>query len=174
MFTLLVVFGVLGRWAQPAWNFTPLAAIAAIGGFYFRGWLPAVLVPWTMLAVSDVVLPAHDNLLVRVSVFAIVLLPVALGRSARQVGGWRRALAWSLCGFVPATAFFVVTNFAVWASGSMYEPTWAGLKHCFVRGLPFYRTMLAGDLCYVTLATACLAAAYLLDRQPTVLEKMRG
>jgi hypothetical protein len=171
VFTLLVVFGVLGRWAQPAWNFTPLAAVAAIGGFYFRGWLPAVLLPWTMLAASDVVLPAHDSLAVRVSVFAMALLPVALGRAARNSGGWQRALMWGLCGFVPATAFFMVTNFAVWASKSLYEPTFAGLMQCYARALPFYRTMLAGDICYVTLATACLAAAYLIDRQPAALER---
>jgi hypothetical protein len=174
VFMLLVLFGVLGRWAQPAWNFTPLAAIAAIGGFYFRGWLPAIMVPWTMLAVSDVVLPAHDNLTVRVSVFAMSLLPVVLGRAARNAGGWRRALAWGLCGFVPATAFFLVTNFAVWASKSLYEPTLAGLAECYVRALPFYRTMLAGDICYVALAMACLATAYLLDRRPESLETVRG
>ena len=47
IFALLLAFGVLGRWAQPAWNFTPLAAVTALGAFYFRSWLPAVLLPVT-------------------------------------------------------------------------------------------------------------------------------
>jgi hypothetical protein len=71
-----------------------------------------------------------------------------------------------MCGFVPATAFFVVTNFAVWASKSLYAPTWAGLLDSYVHGLPFYRTMLAGDICFLSLITACMAAAQVL--QPAV------
>jgi hypothetical protein len=59
--------------------------------------------------------------------------------------------------------FFLITNFAVWASKSLYAPTLGGLLDCYVRGLPFYRTMLAGDLCYVALMTACLAAAHMLE-----------
>jgi hypothetical protein len=34
---------------------------------------------------------------------------------------------------------------------------------CYVHALPFYRTMLAGDVCYVSLMTACLAAAQVLE-----------
>jgi hypothetical protein len=164
VFGLLLAFGVLGRWAQPEWNFTPLTAMAALGGFYFRSWLPAVLLPLATLAVSDTLLSPHDNFVAALSVYAMTLLPVAIGRGARGFVGWRRAAVWGLCGFVPATAFFLVTNFAVWASKSLYEPTLAGLADCFARALPFYRTMLAGDVCYVSLVVACLAAAQLLER----------
>ena len=173
IFALLLAFGVLGRWAQPAWNFTPLTAVAALGGFYFRSWLPAVLLPWSMLAVSDTLLAPHDNLWVPLSVYAMSILPVALGRTARGLDGWHRAAAWGLCGFLPATVFFVVTNFAVWASKSLYPATASGLWECYARAVPFYRTMLAGDVCYVSLAVACLAAAHVLDRRAAVLERAR-
>ena len=53
---------------------------------------------------------------------------------------------WGLCGIVPATLFYVVTNFAVWATKSLYAPTFEGLMDCYVQALPFYRTMLAGDV----------------------------
>src|SRR5690349_1196893 len=49
VFAALLTFGVLGRWAEPSWNFTPLAAVTALGAFYFRGWLPAVLLPSAVL-----------------------------------------------------------------------------------------------------------------------------
>jgi hypothetical protein len=65
--------------------------------------------------------------------------------------------------------FYLVTNFAVWASKSLYAPTAAGLMESYAKALPFYRTMLAGDVCYVALMTACLAAAHLL--QPQGLEQ---
>jgi hypothetical protein len=163
VFSALLAFGVVGRWAEPSWNFTPLAAVTALGAFYFRSWLPAVLLPSAMLVISDLVLPAHDSWLVQVSVHLMSIIPVLLGRAARRESGWKQAACWGLCGLAPAPAFFVVTNFAVWASKSLYAPTLAGLLDCYVHGLPFYRTMLAGDICYVSLMTACLAAARLLD-----------
>lgn len=169
IFALLLAFGVLGRWAQPAWNFTPLAAVTALGAFYFRSWLPAVLLPATLLVVSDLVLPSHDSWQVQASVHLSAIIPLVLGRAARAHEGWRRAALWGMCGFVPATVFYLVTNFAVWASKSLYAPTAAGLVESYVKGLPFYRTMLAGDVCYIALMTACLAAAQLL--QPTALEE---
>jgi hypothetical protein len=165
VFALLAAFGILGRWAQPAWNFTPLAAVAALGGFYFRGWLPALLLPACVLIVSDTLLAPHDNVVAALSVHAMALLPVAMGRAARGRQDWGRAMLWGMCGVIPATAFYLVTNFAVWASKSLYEPTLSGLAECYAMGLPFYRTMLAGDLCYVSLAAACVAAAQLLERR---------
>jgi hypothetical protein len=165
VFSILLAFGVFGRWAEPAWNFTPLAAVAALAGYYFRSWLPTILLPWSMLAISDAVLSPHDSAWVQVSVYLMAILPVALGRAARGREGWRKAVCWGMCGFVPATIFFLVTNFAVWATKSLYLPSLAGLAECYYRGLPFYRTMLAGDVCYVSLAVACVAAAQLLERR---------
>jgi hypothetical protein len=163
VFALLLAFGVIGRSIDHAWNFTPLTAVTALGAFYFRSWLPAILLPSAVLVVSDVFLPSHDSWWVQVSVHLMAIVPLLLGRAARGAAGWRRAAFWGLCGFVPATAFFLVTNLAVWASKSMYSADLAGLVDCYVRGLPFYRTMLAGDVCFLSLMTACLAAAHLLQ-----------
>ena len=167
VFSLLLAFGVVGRWVDHAWNFTPLVAVTALGAFYFRNWLPALLLPSAVLAVSDVLLPSHDSMPVLLSVHAMALIPLVLGRVARQGEGWKRVACWGMCGFVPATAFFLVTNFAVWASKSMYAPSLAGLAECYIAGLPFYRTMLAGDICFMSLMTGCLVAASLLQRRET-------
>jgi hypothetical protein len=37
------------------------------------------------------------------------------------------------------TSFFVVSNYAVWASGWMYPRTLGGLGACYVAAVPFYR-----------------------------------
>jgi len=37
------------------------------------------------------------------------------------------------------TAFFLMSNFAIWAGGGMYPRTMGGLGMCYVAGLPFYR-----------------------------------
>lgn len=175
VFVVLVVLGALGRQPefQPAWNFTPLAAATALGAFYFRSLLPAMLLPLAILSVANVRLSAHDSQWVAVSVYLMSLAPVAFGRMARNSSGWRRAACWGFCGFVPATLFFVVTNFAVWASKSLYAPTLAGLRDCYINAIPFYRTMLAGDICYVALMVACLAVARMLEPQTLMPQPTR-
>lgn len=168
LFVALLAFGIIGRLAEPAWNFTPLAAITAMGAYCFRGWLPAILLPVAFLTISDFALLPHDSGWVQASVHLMAIVPLLLGRAARGAQGWRAVGFWGVCGFLPATAFFIVTNFAVWAAKSLYAGTAAGLAECYLRALPFYRTMLAGDICYVSLMVACLAAAHLLDQRTTL------
>jgi hypothetical protein len=45
-------------------------------------------------------------------------------------------------------SFFLVSNFAVWASGTMYPRTVDGLVHCFTLAIPFFRNQFASDLIF--------------------------
>ena len=68
---------------------------------------------------------------------------------------------------ITATSFFLVSNLAVWALGSLYPHTAAGLIACFVAALPFYRN----DLASTTITVAFLfglpaLARRLLPREP--------
>lgn len=168
VFGLLMAIGVLGRWAQPEWNFTPTAAIAALGGYYFRRLLPAVLLPVAVLVISDVVLAPHDSWPVFATIQLMMLVPMAIGRSARELSGARAAWRWTLCGVLPATAFFVVTNFAVWAFTGLYDKSLAGLEQCYIAAVPFYRAMLAGDVFYLIVLGGCLAIAHATSRATAV------
>lgn len=159
VFALLTAIGVVGRWAQPDWNFTPLMAVTVLGGFYFRSLLPAVLLPVSVLAISNLALDSYESAAVQASVYAMMLVPLLLGRASRGKSGWRLAGMAALCGLVPATAFFIVTNFVHWAATSMYDHTWVGLMNCYTAALPFYRTMLAGDVFYLGLLVGCLILA---------------
>jgi len=159
VFALLLAIGVVGRWYELTWNFTPLAAVTVLGGYYFRQLLPAVLLPVGILTVSNLLLPTYPHWQVQLSVYAMMLVPLALGRFARGARGWQQAGQFALCGFVPATLFFVVTNFAVWASTPYYEKTLAGLASCYWMAVPFYRWMLAGDLFFLTALVGCLVMA---------------
>ena len=47
--------------------------------------------------------------------------------------------------------FFAVSNFAVWAFGGMYPPTFAGLIACYVAALPFLPQTVAGDLVWTAI-----------------------
>ena len=52
-----------------------------------------------------------------------------------------------VCGVSAASVmFFVVTNFCVWALGSLYPKTWEGLLACYVAAIPFFQNDLLGNL----------------------------
>jgi hypothetical protein len=159
VFALLVAIGVAGRWGQPLWAFTPTAAAAVFAGFYFSRLAIAAMVPLAILAISDMILPAYNNIPVLLVTYAAMIAPIWLGRLLR---GERRgaATAWqlALCGFVPATLFFIASNFAVWAFQSDYEKSLAGLVECYAAALPFYRWMLAGDIVYMAVLIGCWIA----------------
>ena len=44
--------------------------------------------------------------------------------------------------------FFFITNFGVWATGTMYAKNVYGLLQSYVMGLPFLRNTMLGDLFY--------------------------
>jgi hypothetical protein len=160
VFALLVAIGIAGRWGQPEWCFTPTAAAAIFAGYYFARIGVAVAVPFAILLISDLLLPAYNSFAVMVATYAVMLVPVWFGRLFRTpTGAPQTALRYAVCGIVPATLFFLVSNFAVWAFQSDYAKNWAGLVQCYWVAAPFYRWMLAGDVFYLVLLFSCAALA---------------
>jgi hypothetical protein len=103
-----------------------------------------------------------------VTVHAMMIVPLFLGRRTRGTSGRQAAWRWGLCGVVPATAFYLVTNLAVWAFTGLYAKTLVGLSACYVAAVPFYRTMLAGDVFYLAVLLGCLAIARATSKTPAV------
>lgn len=172
VFLLLIAIGVAGRWGQPEWCFTPTAAAAIFAGFYFSRATIAALVPLAILGISDLALPAYSNIPVMVGTYAVMTVPVWLGRMLKErPNGWAVAV-WrcALCGIVPATLFFLVSNFAVWAFESDYEKSLAGLTRCYWAAVPFYRWMLAGDVFYIATLFSCWALAGAEIARPTLAD----
>jgi hypothetical protein len=160
VFLLLVLIGVAGRWAQPEWCFTPTAAAAIFAGSYFAQLGVAALVPIAILGISDLALASHDSFGVMLATYAVMTLPVLLGRWLRaSEGSAGTAARLAICGLLPATLFWLTTNFAVWAFQSDYEKTWAGLTHCYWMAVPFFRWMVAGDVFYLAVLFCCAAVA---------------
>ena len=52
-------------------------------------------------------------------------------------------------GLVSAISFFLISDFAVWLSGSVgYPKTWAGLMAAYVAAIPFFQRGIASDLLF--------------------------
>jgi hypothetical protein len=162
---LFVIFAVVSRmpFMPHPWNFTPVAA--ALLYFGARGSRRQLWVPLALLAASDVILTKFvysypltwDQLVIWVWYAAILFLGTRLSENSNwlQIGG--AALASSV-------SFFVVSNFAVWASGTMYLKTVSGLMTCYVAGLPFFRRGVAGDMLFTAIMFGLPAVAAAIAR----------
>jgi len=74
----------------------------------------------------------------------------ALGRILLQARtNFVRVAAAALLG---PTSFFVLSNFAVWATGTMYARSLDGLTTCYIAGLPFYRNDLVSTSFFLAIA----------------------
>jgi len=153
---LLLLAAVLTRVMPHAgWmNFT------AVGGalLFFGARRPwrEMLAPLAILAATDYFLTVYSyhyafSWAMYVPTWAWYLMAMALGQILLGTRStFVRVAAAALLG---PTSFFVVSNYAVWAAGTMYPHTLAGLQACFVAAVPFYRNDLAST-------TIVLAAAF--------------
>lgn len=137
-------------------NFTPVAAIALFGGAQFADKRAAFLVPLAGLFLSDLVLGFHRLMPVVYGAFALIVL---LGFWVRHRPGPLRIAGAAVAS---AVLFFILTNLAVWAFGTLYPKTGLGLLECYIAALPFFRNMLLSNLLYsillfggITLAERC-------------------
>lgn len=123
-------------------NLTPIGAIALFGGAQFQERWLAFAVPLAAMALSDVIIGWHRLVPL---VYGSFVLTVVIGMWLRD----RKTLL-SITGAALASSvlFFVFTNFGVWALGSMYPRTLAGLVAAYAAAIPFFRNTVAGDLFY--------------------------
>ncbi len=123
-------------------NFTPIAAMALVAGAYSRSVWQAFLIPLSAMVVSDLLIGWHPLVPVVYASFALIAGIGMWLRGRKTVGRLAVAVGAS------SLTFFLITNFAVWAAGSMYPKSLAGLVAAYVAALPFFRNTVLGDVCY--------------------------
>ena len=153
--TVFVVLAALSRLVPHPMNVTPIAAMALFGAAYFNRKLLFVI-PVLALFVSDLLV---NNILyssyyqhfvffyqgaffVYLSFFLIAGLGVFLLKKIAV----KNIILSSL---LASTLFFLISNFGVWMTGTMYPHTFGGLIACYTMAIPFFGNTLLGDLFYV-------------------------
>ena len=138
----MVILGACARLLPHPWNFTPIIAMGLFAGAQARFASTGVLATLSALALSDAVMGFYSGIWY---VYGAMLIPVLLGRLIRNRNSTVAIIAAALGS---SFSFFLVTNFMVWATGTLYPHTVAGLATCFVAAVPFFRNQLLGDAFY--------------------------
>jgi hypothetical protein len=151
MIYFLTLLTILIRLLPHEANFAPLGALALLAGM--SGDKRKLWLPLTAVFATDLYLGFYSGFL---WVYLSYGLLFFTGNWMRQAAGMKKSIALPLAG---SALFFLVSNFGVWASGSLYPPTAAGLAQCYLAALPFFRNTLASDLMYFN-AFILLAALF--------------
>ena len=152
--TGIVLAAAAMRLAPHPMNFAPIGALALFGGAYFSSKRQALAIPLLSLIVGDIFTGFHQLI---PFVYASFLVSVAIGFWLRRKKSAPRIGAATLAG---AIQFFLVTNFALWASSiGSYPKTAAGLVTCYIAGIPLFWNTLAGDAFYTALLFGGMALA---------------
>ncbi|MCC6550736.1 MAG: hypothetical protein IT279_11770 [Ignavibacteriaceae bacterium] len=138
----LILVGVLSRLVELPVNFAAIGGIALFSGVYLKNRNLAFLVPLSALFITDLIIGLHADL---IAVYFSFVLIVALGMVLSRKPGIITTAAASVTGSV---LFFIITNFSVWFTGTMYPKTLEGLGTCYVMAIPFFGNTLAGDLLF--------------------------
>ena len=136
-------------------NYSPLGAICLFGAAHFSQKKYAYLIPILAVWLSDLILnnwvysAYYPSFTLLYSGFywqyGSYLLTVVLGQFLFKKVNLMRVLGGALGASI---LFFLISNFGVWASGSMYPKTATGLIACYTAGLPFLKGTLVGNLVF--------------------------
>ncbi|GIS56103.1 MAG: hypothetical protein CM1200mP1_00410 [Candidatus Neomarinimicrobiota bacterium] len=163
----LIVIGILGRIIPHPPNFTPIIAIALLASHVFKNKWIVILTPLMAMWISDLVINNYlyagyyDSLLIFSSSFlwvygpiiCIALLGTVLIKKVKISNIALSSISGSLI-------FFLVTNFGVWISGTMFPKSLFGLIECYTFALPFFGNALVGDLVYCTILFTSYSLAF--------------
>ncbi len=170
---LVALFRVFLAW-QPAGGFynsvlpgaCPLSAVALCAGMFLPRRL-ALIVPLSILLISDVVIDGHYHenffsayLLGRYGLLGVIGLGGLALRGHRGLGS---VLGATLAG---STFFYVASNALAWIGSTVYARTPAGLWQALTVGTPgfppsyvFFRNGLVSDALYSMVFVACVHLA---------------
>lgn len=155
---ILILLGFTARLFPHAPNFTPIGALALFSGLYLsKKW--AFILPLMTMFLSDLVIGFY-NPAIMISVYLSFAAIVGIGLIVKRKKQFSTVLFGTLLGSI---LFFLITNAAVWAFGTMYPNTAFGLFQSYIMAFPFFKNSLLGDLFYTGVL---VGAAELFVYQP--------
>ena len=155
LIALLVLLAALSRLIPHPANFAPIGGMALFGAAYCSRRVWAFIIPIVAMWISDLVLNNvvygeyfdrfvwfYNGAWFTYGAFALItLLGLFTLKRIRIPNLLFSALAASVI-------FFLVSNFGVWFSGTMYPKDFGGLVACYAAGIPFFKYTVLGDLFY--------------------------
>lgn len=155
--TILIAIAVAWRIVNHNYSFAPnleLVTAVSVLAALIIGWRGSIIVPLGAMIISDLFI---GNSLIFIFTWSSFVVIGILALILRKLKDKPKTQILGSFGFAIFSSFlfFAVTNFGVWLQG-WYPTTFAGLAKCFTMAIPFYRTMLVGNMIIVPSTVALL------------------
>ena len=153
--SLMIVLAAFSRLIPHPPNFAPIGAMALFGAAYFSKKFIALIIPVLSMLISDLVInnTIYAQYFEGFTFFyqgfywtyaAFIVIGVIGFFMLKKV----QLKSVILASLFAAVLFFIISNFGVWASGTMYPQTFSGLIACYTAAIPFFKNTLMGNLVY--------------------------
>jgi hypothetical protein len=158
--SIIIFFVTFARIIVPSFlghlpTFSPVAAMALFSGAYFsRKWFAPFLVMFLSVWVSDLLIDRialgqwmlfYPGFYWQYGCFFLMTLIGMMLKNRITLFNV------SAAGLSSALLFFVISNFGVWMSWTLYPMTKSGLMLCYIAAIPFFKYELLSNLFYCTL-----------------------
>lgn len=158
--SVIILLAAFARLIPHPPNFTPIGAMALLGGMFLSGTVLPIVIPLAAVFLSDLWIGFHETMLF---VYIGVVLTTFIGK-------WIASFTWKktiLASLLASIVFFILTNLGVWLTTSMYAHNLSGLFMCYAAAIPFFHYSLLGDLFFVSLLSGLIIFIASLQRQPS-------
>jgi hypothetical protein len=153
--SLMIVLAAFSRLIPHPPNFAPIGAMALFGAAYFSKKFIALIIPVLSMLISDLVInnTIYAQYFEGFTFFyqgfywtyaAFIVIGVIGFFMLKKV----QLKSVILASLFAAVLFFIISNFGVWASGTMYPQNFSGLIACYTAAIPFFKNTLMGNLVY--------------------------
>ena len=156
--SLFVLLAAFSRLIPHPPNFAPIGAMSLFGAAYFSKKYVALVIPIIAMWLSDLALnnivygQYFDHFVWFYQGFywtygAFVIIGLSGFFLLKKV-----KVQTILFGSLSASLlFFILSNFGVWFSGTMYSKDLNGLIACYTAAIPFFKNTVMGDLVYCSI-----------------------
>ena len=144
----LILILALARLIPHPWNFTPIVAVAILSGYFFKNIYASFAIVIISMLIGDLFLGFYENMIF--VYLSLILISFIFYKISKKIN-FKNLFIY---GFVGSVIFFVISNFGVWALGSLgvnnipYEKNLNGLIECFVVALPFFHNTFLSTLIF--------------------------
>ena len=134
----LILILVFARLIPHPPNFTPIIAAAIVSGYFFKNINLSSFTLLIAMLISDLFIGFYENM---IFVYISLLLITLVFHKINKKINFKNLFIY---GFAGSLIFFLVSNFGVWALGSLgvndlpYEKSLTGLIECYILAIPFF------------------------------------
>jgi len=147
---LIIIIATLSRLIPHPPNFTPIIAMSIFSGAYIANTRNSILIIVLTMLISDYVIGFHSLMpWIYISLVMIVLLNKTLNDK-------KRLSIYLIASIQSSLIFFIVSNFGVWLTGTLYSKSVIGLINCYAMAIPFFQNTLFSTIIY----SACMWSVY--------------